>query len=58
MAKHECFECEWMKTLVDSEGDSIEICVCCHSPCYLEQTGICGWCEYEEYGDCEDDDEG
>jgi predicted RNA-binding protein with PUA domain len=44
----ECCDCEWMKSLVDSEDRTIYFCMNCDSPAYMEETGICGNCGMDE----------
>jgi len=44
----ECSNCEWMKSLVDSYGRSIDFCMNADSGAYLEETGICGNCDLDE----------
>ena len=48
---HECIDCEYMKSLENSVGRPINLCVCTDSPAYLTEVGICGWCEYEDDSD-------
>ena len=46
-----CLSCEWMKDIEDSRGQTVYLCVNAESPCYLEETGICGFCNIEKEGE-------
>ena len=52
-----CIDCEWMKSLEDSEGRTIYFCMNAKSDAYLGETGTCGSCGCSDYdpcpGDCE-----
>lgn len=48
MAHHECAECRHLKTVEDEHGRSWHICCYSQSPCFLEETGICGNCDIDD----------
>lgn len=48
MAVRQCAECEWCKTLRDSDGDFIYFCLDTNGGNYCGITGICGWCGDDE----------
>lgn len=41
----DCSECEWCKSLRDSEGDRIWFCMNANGGNYLGVTGLCGFCD-------------
>lgn len=43
----QCVDCEWIKSLEDSEGRIIYFCMNADSGAYLEETGICGNCNVD-----------
>lgn len=43
-----CAECEWFKSLEDSEGNTHYFCMDVNGGAFLEETGICGYCTVEE----------
>lgn len=47
MIKYECYECKHMKSLEDEYGRMFYFCMYSQSPCFLEETGDCGWCELD-----------
>lgn len=48
---HDCSDCDYMKSLEDNSGRTIDVCMFDQSPCYLEETGICGYCELDDYAE-------
>lgn len=48
MSIKECVVCEWCKSLKDSEGDFHYFCMDVNGGAFLEETGLCGWCEMED----------
>lgn len=46
---HNCSDC--MKSLEDNSGRTIYFCMFDQSPCYLEETEICGHCELDDYAE-------
>ena len=51
MAEHECSDCKYMKGLQDEYDRMYYFCMFSQSPCFLEQTGVCGNCELDEYAE-------
>lgn len=48
MAIHECCECKYMKSLEDEYSRMYYICMFSQSPCFLQETGVCGNCELDD----------
>lgn len=51
MAKHECWDCSFMKPLEDDCHRTFYFCMFSQSPCFLEETGVCSECELGEYAE-------
>lgn len=49
MSKKECINCEWLKSLKDSEGDIHYFCMDVNGGAFGEEAGLLGWCEMEEW---------
>lgn len=49
MSKKECVNCEWLKSLKDSEGDIHYFCMDVNGGAFGEEAGLLGWCEMEEW---------
>lgn len=51
MIKHECCDCSFMKSLQDENFRMFYFCMFSQSPCFLEETGVCGECELDGYAE-------
>ena len=51
MSKHECCNCDYMKELQDENCRIFYFCMFSQSPCFLEETGLCGECELDGYAE-------
>lgn len=52
MAKHNCCECHWCMSIIDSSNRLIEICVFDQSDNYLQEVGLCCEdCELDEFAE-------
>ena len=40
----ECLDCEWFKSLEDSEGKPHYFCMNVNGGDFLQEVGLCGWC--------------
>ncbi len=57
MAIRECSDCEYCKSLTDSEGNVIDFCMDTNGGNYLGVVGLCGYCTAENETDNLLDDE-
>ena len=48
MARHECCDCRHMKYLEDEYNRMFYVCMYSQSPCFMEETGMCGECELDD----------
>lgn len=48
---HDCSDCDYMKSLENNSGRTIYFCMFDQSPRYLAETGICGYCELDDYAE-------
>lgn len=48
----QCVDCPHIKSIENSEGEIVYLCVCVSSGAYLEETGILGNCGWNGYDDC------
>lgn len=58
--RHDCADCDFMKFLEDNSGRIIYLCMFDQSDSYLEEVGVCGGCELDEFAEelyCEQIDE-
>ena len=49
MARHECCDCRHMKYIEDEYNRMYYFCMFSQSPCFLEETGVCGECDLNEW---------
>ncbi len=57
--QHDCASCKFMKSLEDNSGRILYFCMFDQSPAYLEEVGICSWCELDGFAEelyCEQTD--
>lgn len=58
--RHDCANCDFMKSLEDNSGRIIYFCMFDQSDSYLEEVGVCGGCELDGFAEelyCERIDE-
>lgn len=41
MTRHECYDCKWLHTIIDSSNRPIQLCVFDQSEKYLQEVGDC-----------------
>lgn len=51
MAIHECCNCRHIKYLEDENHKTYYFCMFSESPCFLEETGVCGNCDLDGYAE-------
>jgi len=47
----ECASCDWCKPLENNKGEIFYFCTHDEGGAYLEETGLCGWCDLEDESD-------
>lgn len=58
--RHDCVNCDFMKSLEDNSGRIIYFCMFDQSDSYLEEVGVCGGCKLDGFAEelyCEQTDE-